>query len=220
MRKKVFVLLAATLIVLLTMVSYSAVKKYNAKKKLTNLYQQGLKPIYDKENPFSLDARLVYLDSLLRTHAPGYSSLDAQLLKANILLKLGREKEALDLLNALLTRLNPEYNGPELIRVKSLLALTYIRMGERNNCIGNHSAESCIMPIRNKGVYIDPTATKKAIDLYEDLLKLDSGDLDSRWLLNIAYMTIGGYPDLVPTQWIIPGLDTVGTSKRSFPSKI
>jgi hypothetical protein len=219
MRNKVIVPLAAVLIVLLAIGSYSAVKKYGTRRQLTSLYRQGLKPIEDKENPFALQTRLHYLDSLLQVHAPGYSELDAKLLKANILLKLGQEKDALVLLNGLLVHLNPETNRAAEIRVKSLLALTYIRMGERNNCVGNHSAESCIMPIRNMGVYIDPSATRQAIDLYQNLLTLDSGDLDSRWLLNIAYMTIGEYPDHVPPQWIIPGLDTEGTSSSVLPFK-
>lgn len=219
MRKKRILPLVAVLLVLLTIAGYPALQKYQARKQLTQRYLQGLKPIEDKENPFALQTRLIYLDSLLGVHAPGYSAFDAQLLKANILLKLGREKDALDLLNALLIAMRPGQNGPQEIRVKSLLALTYIRMGERNNCIGNHSAESCIMPIRNKGVYVDPSATNRAIELYQDLLRLDSGDLDSRWLLNIAYMTIGAYPDGVPALWKIPGLDTEGTRADVLPFK-
>lgn len=213
MRKKAPILLSAALIIILAIISYSAIRKYIASQHLINMYHQGLQPVNDKENPFALETRLAYLDSLLLVHAPGFSPVEAKLLKANILLKLGRENEALDLLNSMLTGVNYGSAGPELTQVKSLLALTYMRMGEKTNCVGNHSSESCIMPIRNKGIYVDSTAAKKAIDLYEDLLRLDSGDLDSRWLLNVAYMTIGGYPDLVPRQWIIPGLDTMGTDK-------
>ena len=75
------------------------------------------------------------------------------------------------------------------------------------------------MPIREKGVYIDAGSTRRAITLYEELLARDSGDLDSRWLLNIAYMTIGEYPDRVPVQWLIPGLDTMGTDTSVIPFK-
>ena len=35
-------------------------------------------------------------------------------------------------------------------------------------------------------------------------LEKDSSDLKSRWLLNIAYMTLGHYPAEVPAQWLIP----------------
>ena len=35
-------------------------------------------------------------------------------------------------------------------------------------------------------------------------------DRDSRWLLNIAYMTLGEYPAKVPQKWLIPGLDDPG----------
>lgn len=211
MRKKVLVSAVGILILLLAAFIYPAIKKYDSRRELTKLYMEGLKPVYDKENPFCLEARLVYLDSLLRVHAYGFSELDAKLLKATTLLKLGREKEAIDLLSELLVTLKPVIGKPEETRTKSLLALAYVRLGERNNCINNHSSESCIMPIREKGVYIDAVSTQKAITLYEELLARDSSDLDSRWLLNIACMAIGNYPDRVPARWLIPGLDTAGT---------
>ena len=219
MRKKILVPVAGVLILLLAAGIFPAIKKYYARRELTRLYMEGLKPVYDKENPFCLEARLVYLDSLLKIHAYGYSELDAKLLKATTLLKLGREKDAIDLLSELLVTLKPVAGKPDEIRTKSLLALAYIRLGERNNCINNHSSESCIMPVREKGVYIDAGSTRRAITLYEEILARDSGDLDSRWLLNIAYMTIGEYPDRVPVQWLIPGLDTTGTDTLVIPFK-
>src|SRR5690606_23429542 len=33
------------------------------------------------------------------------------------------------------------------------------------------------------------------------------GDLESKWLLNVAYMTIDSYPDMVPDNLLIPQLD-------------
>ena len=150
MRKKVLVSAVGILILLLAAFIYPAIKKYDSRRELTKLYMEGLKPVYDKENPFCLEARLVYLDSLLRVHAYGFSELDAKLLKATTLLKLGREKEAIDLLSELLVTLKPVIGKPEETRTKSLLALAYVRLGERNNCINNHSSESCIMPIRGE----------------------------------------------------------------------
>ncbi|MGC4038661.1 MAG: CRTAC1 family protein [Chitinophagaceae bacterium] len=79
------------------------------------------------------------------------------------------------------------------------LALAYLRLGERNNCIHTHNAESCIFPIAGAGVYSDKSASQKAIALYKKLLLENPGDVESRWLMNIAYMTIGGYPAELPT---------------------
>ncbi len=38
------------------------------------------------------------------------------------------------------------------------------------------------------------------------LLALDPEDLESRWLLNLAYMTLGEYPNKVPREFLIPGM--------------
>ncbi|MEE9608910.1 MAG: CRTAC1 family protein, partial [Myxococcota bacterium] len=35
-------------------------------------------------------------------------------------------------------------------------------------------------------------------------LKRDADDLSERWLLNLAYMTLGEYPEAVPRKWLIP----------------
>lgn len=87
-----------------------------------------------------------------------------------------------------------------------LLALAYLRTGELENCIANHSAESCILPIRGEGIHRLTTGSEQAIRLYEKLLAADANDLNSRWLLNVAYMTLGQYPDAVPPEYLIPGL--------------
>ena len=47
---------------------------------------------------------------------------------------------------------------------------------------------------QKEGMHQDKTPSEKAIEIYKTLLADNPGDLESRWLLNIAYMTIGGYP--------------------------
>ncbi len=89
-------------------------------------------------------------------------------------------------------------------RLESLLGLAYLRLGEQENCILNHTAESCIIPIQSAGVHQKKQGSLKAIEIYTKLLKSNSRDLTSQWLLNIAYMTLGEYPSAVPPQWLIP----------------
>ena len=84
------------------------------------------------------------------------------------------------------------------------LALSYLRLGEQQNCIDKHNAESCIIPIQGKGVYDLPSGPENAIRIYEQILEKFPDDLDSRWLLNIAYMNLGKYPDGVPAKYRIP----------------
>ncbi len=78
-----------------------------------------------------------------------------------------------------------------------------LRLGEQDNCIGNHSAESCIVPIRGNGIYKEKRGPEAAIEAYKAYLKNDPEDLGARWLLNIACMNIGIWPDQVPPEWLI-----------------
>ena len=89
-------------------------------------------------------------------------------------------------------------------QVLNLMALCYMRMGEQQNCIAQHSADSCIFPIRGSGVHTATEPSRTAVSVLNEILSRDPLDMRSRWLLNLAYMTVGEYPDKVPQQWLIP----------------
>ena len=175
---------------------------------MNQLYRNGLKPALARDNPFTPEAEIVYYDSILALpyNSPGKIFM-ARCLKANDYLKLGEEQKAINLMSDLL------YNTPKIpstftYDLQRYLAIAYLRMGERTNCITNHSGGSCIFPIQGKGIYVDPTYSQKGIELYKEILRQNPDDLESRWLLNVAYMTIGEYPGQVPAGQLIPGLDT------------
>jgi hypothetical protein len=46
--------------------------------------------------------------------------------------------------------------------------------------------------------------SRAAIAALTDILSRRPDDLSARWLLNVAYMTLGEYPDQVPSAWLIP----------------
>src|SRR5450432_2181177 len=207
MRRKILIIaIAIPLLLLLTSVSYTCIKNYCAMADATRLYRAGLQNIYSKDNQFTPQAELDFYDSLLKTATTQDLILGIHAFRSMTLLKMGREKDAIELLEALL-QTRQENSEKMYKRLRENLALAYLRMGERNNCVNNHSSGSCIFPIQGKGVYIDPYASQKSIQVYESILRNDSTDLTSRWLMNIAYMTIGEYPSKVPAQWLIPGLD-------------
>ena len=87
-----------------------------------------------------------------------------------------------------------------------LLAVAYMRMGEQQNCIDNHTAASCILPIQPEGIHTKRTGSERAIGIYDQMLRRFRRDLQSRWLLNIAHMTLGQYPDAVPSPVRISGI--------------
>ncbi|HYE31774.1 MAG TPA: CRTAC1 family protein [Methylomirabilota bacterium] len=99
------------------------------------------------------------------------------------------------------------YQPPSrLLRETEFLhALAYLRLGEQENCLSNHTTASCILPIAADGVHKFPRGSRTAITMFEDQLSRQRvHDMNTRWLLNIAYMTLGEHPEKVPPQWLIP----------------
>lgn len=82
-------------------------------------------------------------------------------------------------------------------------ALAYMRLGEQKNCVTNHTAESCILPIQQSAYYTIKDPTNKAIELWKEVLKNDPDDLNAMFLLNVAYMNLGEYPQGVPAEYVI-----------------
>jgi tetratricopeptide (TPR) repeat protein len=85
-----------------------------------------------------------------------------------------------------------------------LLAVCYLRTGETQNCVVNHTSQSCIIPIKPEGQHKNVYGSTKALETYNAILKEYPNDLNSRWLMNIAAMTLGKYPEAVPEKYRIP----------------
>lgn len=98
---------------------------------------------------------------------------------------------------------------------KRLKALCYIRLGEQVNCLVNHTASSCILPIQGDGIHIDISGSSQAIAIIEPLLEDYPEDLELVWLLNVCYQTIGQYPEGVPEEFLISPHAFAG--KSDFP---
>ena len=122
-------------------------------------------------------------------------------------LRLGRTSLAIELYMKaykLLSAVQDEV--PAEIRDETILqlAVSYLRLGEDQNCVEGHTRESCILPIRGGGVHKRRHGANNAIQYLRELLKLSPDHATARWLLNIAYMTVGGYPADVPADLLIP----------------
>jgi len=86
----------------------------------------------------------------------------------------------------------------------ALLGINALRRGEQDNCIGCVGPSSCIFPIAAEAVHTRPSGSREAVQWFSTYLDEWPGDLRIRWLLNIAAMTLGNYPDNVPPRFLIP----------------
>ncbi len=161
------------------------------------------------DNYYASAPQVKYYDSLIDATSSNQDKMIFTYDKCYALIALGREEEAIPLLEEQVSRIKKEgINGMDKLKVQ--LALAYLRAGERTNCVMNHSAETCILPIRGEGIHTVQAGSRNAIRIYEELLEKYSDNLEYKWLLNIAYMTLGEYPGKVPPEYLIPGLDHTG----------
>lgn len=192
--------------VLLLLIMISCKEKLPPNEAMWTLLSDVAKYEYNPNNPFDPAARLAYYDSSLKTSRGKADPFPMQYLMVKTLLELGDEEQSL----ALCHELMKSSYGKDFMKKKALLknlGIAYLRLGERKNCIYQHSGESCIFPIAGRGIHHDPHGSEKAIEVFKEILQSDPDDLESRWLLNLAYMTIAGYPHRVPPSLLIPGLD-------------
>lgn len=131
---------------------------------------------------------------------------NAQLIYGYELLNAGQNEQAIVVLEDLIQKLKAmQFNDAKVWReIKRILALSYIRLGEQENCISRYNPDRCIMPFENNGVYEIKSANRTAIEIYKELLETDPEDYESRWMLNFAYMTLGEFPEGVPSKWRLP----------------
>lgn len=80
-----------------------------------------------------------------------------------------------------------------------LLALAYLRLGEQENCQAAHTEYSCILPLQPLGQHQLEEGSTKAIETFT-LLQTFMPQEKYKWLLNVAYMTLGEHPNKVPKE--------------------
>lgn len=183
-------------------------------KEMTNLLSTIAAGENNVKNSFASATKLKFFDSLMQAATNYADTATARYGMANCLLELGQEEQSIALFEDLLKSLPPFMPDNRRMLMKNL-AIAYLRLGERKNCVYNHTGESCIYPIANRGIHVNKHGAEKAIELYTALCKADNRDLESRWLLNIAYMATGGYPQQVPPDFLLEltGADSSVTVK-------
>jgi FG-GAP-like repeat/ASPIC and UnbV len=98
---------------------------------------------------------------------------------------------------------HPEF-ADDRVFMEEILGVAWMRRGELENCVHNHNAETCIFPLSRAAQHRHTAGSEKAIEYFKKHLARKPDNLEVRWLLNLAYMTIGKYPQSVPPTFLIP----------------
>jgi hypothetical protein len=160
-----------------------------------------------KADPNKAAERVFYYRQLLQQPNDANKEVRARFDLAQYLLQAGDSAAAVDEIVKLRgflaksgIRLQPDFDR----QVTELHGLACLRTGEQQNCLTNHNAQSCIYPLRGGGLHKDQKGAACAVEQWSSLMKAGRGSPIDKWLLNLAWMTLGGPPKDAPKEWIIP----------------
>src|SRR5579859_412865 len=85
------------------------------------------------------------------------------------------------------------------------LGVTYLHLAEMENESYSSSGTMDIFPPLDHEAHFEKEENSKlAIEYLEKYLAALPNDLEVKWELNLAYLTLGGYPEKVPAKYLIP----------------
>lgn len=185
-------------------------------ERLKEAYNRFPKSAYSSYNSVRADLMKKKIE------AAGNSGSAGQMLSyGEELLSAGETQEAVRILELVYQGLKKNGYGVDqkTKRVFDSMAMAYLRLGEDENCCANHNEESCLFPIQGKAIHTNRRGSESAIVILKEILRSFPQDYQSRYLLNLAYMTLGEYPDKVPFELLIPKMgQPSGTGFPRFPN--
>ena len=134
-----------------------------------------------------------------------YALADAELKIGDEEQAIARFKSALETFEGAKAQVRPDVAAGMLIEMDFSLGIAYMRLGETQNCCLRNTPDSCILPIRGSGIHTNTEGSSKAAHHFERVLRATRPAMyihqRALWLLNIAHMTLGTFPDGVPEEF-------------------
>lgn len=129
----------------------------------------------------------------------------ALLMKSSLLNYAGKPEEAYEAVSEARKSLeaDPTDASKFLGSVLYYQGVTALRLGETENCLNCRGVSACIIPFDPAAVHQIPRGSRLAIQHFTEYLQKFPDDLEVRWLLNLAHMTLGEYPGKVDAKYLI-----------------
>jgi hypothetical protein len=143
------------------------------------------------------------LDNSLAAGVDREQEVQFRLFKAAFYLYEGEPKKSYEVLQELRAQVegSPRLAQDWLYTVIFFQGVVGLRRGETENCIDCRGEGACIFPLRPSAVHTLPDGSRLAIAHFTEYLQQFPDDLGVRWLLNLAYMTLGEQASGVPEQF-------------------
>ena len=90
------------------------------------------------------------------------------------------------------------------LQMNEAMGIAYLHKSEMENGVYRTPGDRCLLPMRPSNAYEKTEDSQKAIGYFLKYLEEKPEELEVRWLLNLAYMTLGTYPESVPAKFRIP----------------
>ena len=84
------------------------------------------------------------------------------------------------------------------------LGVAYLHKSEMENGVYRTPGDRCLLPMHPSSAYSKRDDSEKAVEYFLKYLEQKPDELEVKWLLNLAYMTLGMYPDKIPAKYLIP----------------
>lgn len=149
----------------------------------------------------------LYEPQVEQARAAGRKAINPRLSLAYEWMLAGDTEPAIEMFQAVredLLGLGKRANPVVVADLQRMLALAWLRLGEQENCQAHLGTETCLFPIGPEGVHVEQRGSSMAKAELIDRLSENPDDYEARWLLTIAAMTLGEYPEGVPEAWRLP----------------
>jgi hypothetical protein len=140
---------------------------------------------------------------LLNPTLPPRARWQTLMYKACLHLYDGRPREAYKLIEQARTLMGSNRLMQEqmLYSIVYLQGVAALRLAENENCLECRGDSACIFPISQAAVHTKPEGSRLAIRHFTEYLDQFPDDPGVRWLLNLAYMTLGEHPAGAPEKY-------------------
>ncbi len=89
--------------------------------------------------------------------------------------------------------------------LEEALGVTHLHLAEMENNVYRKPGDLGFFPPLHPNLHFaNPEHSKLAIEYFSKFLEKRPDNLEVQWLLNLSYMTVGGYPSQVPAKYLAP----------------
>lgn len=91
-----------------------------------------------------------------------------------------------------------------VLQLNEILGIAYLHRSEVRNDVYRKPGDRCLRPMLKSNRFQHAEDSRKAVEYFLKYLERKPNELEVKWLLNFAYMTLGEYPEGVPKKHLLP----------------